>query len=74
MTRPRFCPAKRADGKCTTLNVFNICSSYLSQAFTRDVGEGILPSWEPIVAEHRGRTFTEQQRNWQVGTHAACMG
>lgn len=34
--------------------------------FVRDVGEGILPSWQPIVEARRGRPFTEAQRQWQL--------
>lgn len=34
--------------------------------FVRDVAEGILPSWEPIVERRRGREFTQEQRDWQL--------
>ncbi|KXZ44310.1 hypothetical protein GPECTOR_69g403 [Gonium pectorale] len=36
------------------------------EAFVRDVGDGILPSWLPIVERHRDQPFTEAQRNWQL--------
>lgn len=32
----------------------------------RDVGDGILPSWEGIVQRRRGQAFTEAQRQWQL--------
>jgi len=37
-----------------------------AQAFTRDVGDGILPSWLDIVARHRHEEYTETQREWQL--------
>ncbi|KAG2435079.1 hypothetical protein HXX76_007166 [Chlamydomonas incerta] len=36
------------------------------EAFVREVGDGILPCWLPIVARHRDQPFTEQQRQWQL--------
>ncbi len=35
-------------------------------AFTRDVGDGILPSWEGIARRRGGLPFTQQQRDWQL--------
>lgn len=32
----------------------------------REVGDGILPSWAPIVERRRGLGFTEEQRAWQL--------
>jgi coproporphyrinogen III oxidase len=32
----------------------------------RDVGDGILPSWAPIVERRRGQAFSEEQRQWQL--------
>lgn len=40
--------------------------SYDVEAFVRDVGAGILPSWEPIVQRRRGDAFTPAQRDWQL--------
>lgn len=55
--------------------------------FVRDVGDGILPSWIPIVERQRGQQFSDAQRQWQLlrrgrcgvhaelgcaGTHAIC--
>ena len=34
--------------------------------FVRDVGDGILPSWAPIVERRRGQPFSEEQRQWQL--------
>jgi len=34
--------------------------------FVRAVGDGILPSWEPIVARRRSADVTEKERNWQL--------
>mmetsp|Transcript_35986 Transcript_35986/g.113844 ORF Transcript_35986/g.113844 Transcript_35986/m.113844 type:complete len:292 (-) Transcript_35986:908-1783(-) len=34
-------------------------------AFVRDVGDGILPSWEKIVARRRGEDYGEAERRWQ---------
>ena len=34
--------------------------------FVRDVGDGILPSWAPIVERRRGQPFSEAQRQWQL--------
>ena len=34
-------------------------------AFTRDVAENLLPSWEPIVARRRGTPVTDAEREWQ---------
>ncbi|GLI64122.1 hypothetical protein VaNZ11_007297 [Volvox africanus] len=36
------------------------------EAFVREVGDGILSSWLPIVAHHRGEPFTDAQRQWQL--------
>ena len=47
---------------------------YDVEAFTRDVGEGILPSWLPIVAANRDLPFTEAQRDWQVGAGQCFRG
>eukprot|EP00798_Chlamydomonas_sp_ICE-L_P011603 gene11603-34307_t len=35
-------------------------------AFTREVGEGILPSWLDIAQTNRHLPFTEEQKNWQL--------
>jgi coproporphyrinogen III oxidase len=35
-------------------------------AFTRDVGDAILPSWRGIVAARGGLPFTAAQRDWQL--------
>lgn len=40
--------------------------------FVRDVGRGILPSWEPIVARRRGEAFTQEQRDWQLLRRGRC--
>ena len=40
--------------------------SYDVEAFVRDVGEGILPSWEPIVNRRRQLSYTQDQRDWQL--------
>lgn len=34
--------------------------------FVRDVGDGILPSWQPIVQRQRQQPFSEAQRQWQL--------
>ena len=34
--------------------------------FVRDVGDGIVPSWAPIVERRRGLAYTEEQRQWQL--------
>jgi len=34
--------------------------------FVRSVGDGILPSWEPIIARRRCEAVTEAARNWQL--------
>jgi coproporphyrinogen III oxidase len=34
-------------------------------AFTRAVGDGILPSWLPIAEKRAHLPFSEAQRNWQ---------
>ena len=34
--------------------------------FVREVAEGIIPSWEPVVARRRGEGFGEAQRQWQL--------
>lgn len=41
-------------------------SPYDVEQFVRDVGDGILPSWEGIVQRRRGQAFTEAQRQWQL--------
>ena len=35
-------------------------------AFTKAVGEGMLPSWLPAVEAGRSLPFTEAQRQWQL--------
>lgn len=35
-------------------------------AFVKDVGDGILPSWEHIADAHRHQPFTDAQRQWQL--------
>lgn len=30
------------------------------------MGEGILPSWKPIVERRRHQSFTDAQRQWQL--------
>lgn len=37
-----------------------------AEAFVREVGDGILPSWIPIVERRQGQAFTEPQRQWQL--------
>jgi coproporphyrinogen III oxidase len=39
---------------------------YDLEAFVRDVGDGIIPSWAPIVERNRGLPFTPAQRDWQL--------
>lgn len=39
---------------------------YDAEALVREVGNGILPSWLPIVEANRGKAFTPGQRNWQL--------
>lgn len=34
--------------------------------FVRDVGDGILPSWEGIVQRRRGQEFSDAERQWQL--------
>ncbi len=34
--------------------------------FTIDVGQGMLPSWLPIVEAQRSVPYTKEQREWQV--------
>ncbi|GAB4821725.1 hypothetical protein N2152v2_008771 [Parachlorella kessleri] len=41
-------------------------ASYNVDEFVREVGRGILPSWQPIVERRRGEPFTEDMRNWQL--------
>lgn len=41
-------------------------ASYDVEQFTKDVGDGILPSWLSIVERRRDIKFTEEQRNWQL--------
>ena len=40
--------------------------SYDVESFVRDVGNGILPSWAPIVERRRNMDFTPAQRDWQL--------
>ncbi|KAJ9528409.1 hypothetical protein QJQ45_020333, partial [Haematococcus lacustris] len=35
-------------------------------AFTRDVGRGILPSWQHIAETRGGHPFTQAEREWQL--------
>lgn len=43
------------------------CSLTISPLqFVRDVGDGILPSWQPIVQRQRQQPFSEAQRQWQL--------
>jgi hypothetical protein len=44
------------------------------QAFVRDVGDNILPSWRAIAARRRALPFTEEQRQWQLLRCAAQGG
>ena len=37
------------------------------RSFTKDVARGMLESWMPIVEANRARSFTPEQRQWQVG-------
>jgi len=37
-----------------------------AEAFTRDVGKGILDSWVPIAEKHRHSKFSEKEREWQL--------
>ena len=39
---------------------------YDVEAFVRDVGNGIIPSWAPIVERNRDLSFTPAQRDWQL--------
>lgn len=43
-----------------------------AEGFTRDVGRGIVPSWEGIVAARRELPFTEEQRAWQELRRGRC--
>ena len=36
------------------------------EEFVRQVGNGILPSWMPIVERRRGMAVTEEERAWQL--------
>eukprot|EP00192_Tetraselmis_astigmatica_P013206 CAMPEP_0117658452 /NCGR_PEP_ID=MMETSP0804-20121206/5871_1 /TAXON_ID=1074897 /ORGANISM="Tetraselmis astigmatica, Strain CCMP880" /LENGTH=325 /DNA_ID=CAMNT_0005464973 /DNA_START=84 /DNA_END=1058 /DNA_ORIENTATION=- len=36
------------------------------EQFIREVGDGILPSWENIVKRRRHAEVTEKERNWQL--------
>jgi len=36
------------------------------EAFVRNVGDGILPSWMPIVARRREMPVVEEERAWQL--------
>ncbi len=44
------------------------------EEFVRDVGNGILPSWLPIVARHRSEPFTDAQRQWQLLRRGRYIG
>jgi coproporphyrinogen III oxidase len=37
-----------------------------SLAFVQGVADGWMPSWLPIVEKHRGKEYTEKQRQWQL--------
>jgi coproporphyrinogen III oxidase len=37
-----------------------------SMEFVRDVANVWMPSWLPIVEQHRNEPYTEQQRQWQL--------
>ena len=37
-----------------------------SMAFVKGVANTWMPSWLPIVEQHRHETYTEQQRHWQL--------
>lgn len=39
---------------------------YDVEKFVRDVGDGIIPSWAPIVKRNRGLSYTPAQREWQL--------
>ncbi|KAI3436148.1 hypothetical protein D9Q98_002205 [Chlorella vulgaris] len=41
-------------------------AGYDVEQFVRDVGDGILPSWQPIVQRQRQQPFSEAQRQWQL--------
>jgi coproporphyrinogen III oxidase len=41
-------------------------AGYDVEQFVRDVGDGILPSWIPIVERRRGQQFSDAQRQWQL--------
>lgn len=45
-----------------------------SPQFVRDVGDGILPSWTPIVERRRGQQFSDAQRQWQLLRRGRCGG
>ena len=40
--------------------------------FVRDVGDGILASWAPIVERRRSMPVTEAQRQWQLLRRSRC--
>ena len=45
---------------------------YDAEAFTRDVGRGMLASWRPIAERRRGAAYTEAHRNWQLLRRGRC--
>ncbi len=51
---------------------FLLHSLWLLQ-FVRDVGRGIVPSWQGIVERHKGQAFSQQQRDWQVLRRGRCV-
>lgn len=40
--------------------------NYDVENFVMDVANGIAPSWIPIVDHQRGKSFTDEQRQWQL--------
>ena len=40
--------------------------SFDVEAFVKDVGRGILPSWEPIARKQGRKGYTEKNREWQL--------
>lgn len=40
--------------------------------FVRAVGDGILPSWTPIVERRRMQQFSDAQRQWQLLRRGRC--
>ncbi|KAI8468310.1 MAG: coproporphyrinogen III oxidase [Monoraphidium minutum] len=41
-------------------------AGYDAEAFVREVGDNIIPSWRAIAARRRVMPFTDEQRQWQL--------